>query len=131
MRFEALFPVALPILIGLGACTVFVPPEERAVYDMYKSMCSHRSVDAMKPHLTEQSQKLLGFVKLALLANGTFNEADAIAEACSKGDVVIHNKIKVNDARYLIEIIPPGSEETTKVAPVMEDGQWKVALGGK
>lgn len=131
MRFESLLLAALPILLSLGACTAFVPSEERVVYDMYKSMCDNRSVEAMKPHLTEKSQNLLGFVKLALLANGTFNEADAIAEACSKGSVIIHNKVKVNDARYLMEIIAPGSEEATKLAVVMEDGNWKVALGGK
>ena len=131
MRFESWLPAALPILLGLGACTAFAPSEEQVIYDMYESMCDNRSVEAMTPHLTEQSQKLLGFVKLALLANGTFNEADAIADACSKGSVVIHNKVKVNDARYLMEIIPPGSEEATKLAVVMEDGKWKVAIGGK
>jgi len=131
MRLKSFLPAALPLALGLSGCGVFAPAEEKVVHNMYESMCEQRSVDAMKPYLTVKSQKLLGFVKLGLLANGTLNEADAIAEGCSKGSVVIQNKVRVNDARYLMEVMPPGSEEPTKLAVVLEDGQWKVALGGK
>ncbi len=131
MRSKSFLPATLPLLLGLSACGFFAPAEERVVYDMYKSMCEQQTVEAMKPYLTVQSQKLLVFVKLGLLANGTLNEADAIAEGCSKGNVVIQNKVKVNDARFLMEIMPPGSKEPTKLAVVLEGGQWKIALGGK
>lgn len=131
MRYKLLITITIPLVLTVTGCSTFSPAEEKVVHDMYQSMCEEQSIAAMKPYLTVRSQSLLGFMKLALLTNGTLNEADAIAEGCSKGGVIIENKVRVNENRYTMDVYPPGAEQPTKIAVVKENGEWKVALGGK
>lgn len=123
--------IIAPIAFALGACETLAPPEEQVVYEMYDAMCAQRDVAAMKPYLTKSSQGLLGFVTLAFMANGNMTMADAIAQSCANGRVEIANKVQVNEGRYVMDVVPPGSSEPTKLVVLQEEGQWKVALAGK
>lgn len=125
-----LFAPILMVSMIVG-CDLFISPQEKVVYDMYDAMCSSRSFEAMKPYLTAKSQGMLGLVKLALIMNGTLNEADAIAEQCSNGSVQIISVTTVKKGRYLMEVIPPGGEDSSKIIVLKEAGEWKVSLGGK
>lgn len=119
------FFVLLTFLSGCGSLT---PPEEKVIYDMYDAMCTERSVEAMKPYLTEGSQKLLGIVKMGIMVGGKDEEVE-IALQCQNSSVQITNKVMISDERYVMEIYPPNSNKMTKVQSVKENGEWKVSLG--